>query len=159
MNLQPCITRRLSGHRGLSSVIGTIFFVIIVMAAFAGLIVYTIQRQTYMTINVDLPALNERINIYNASTLSTDFNITVDNEGNEMVRLITVYFWNETIHVRFEVNTTYYSGYLYPKEDVTLNSAHILNQTDYDWATFDWCKVVTERGNMAIAPTNYTVSW
>jgi hypothetical protein len=142
--------RFVRGKRGVSAVIGTIFFVTILFAGFSMIMWVFSQYNAYMKIvneknQLDWERQNEMIEIVSLSIVSGKLNISVTNRGSVMVHLVDLWITNltaENWHKLFQID------YYVNPGNTTTNIGQELGTVN---PSFTYrVKIVTERGNIAI---------
>lgn len=143
---------RTRSRRALSTVVGTVIFIMILTTLLSGFIVYLAQRQM-LGREILMSAMSRDIKILSANSISgdNDFNVCVWNRGGEKARLVAIWFLNETNHFRFSLNSTENHTYIDPGWVVYLNGSDINSNEQIqgiNYSTFDHCQVVEERGDI-----------
>ena len=138
-------------RRGLSTVVGGIFM-IIVMAGAVNVTLWTMQQQDRVTeavvekANSNLGKLNESVDITDIRVSNNKLNLTVSNDGGAAANIRSIYIVNETAspteQYRYDLDLV-----VDGRDSVTIDEDSlaflIMNDTDYS------VKVVTESGNAA----------
>jgi archaellum component FlaF (FlaF/FlaG flagellin family) len=139
-------------RRGLSSVIGAIFMVLIMIGAL-NLVLLAMRQQDTVTqavidkSNSSLNKLNERIEISSARLTSNNrLNMTITNNGGSAAQLVSMYIVNETAspkeQFRFDLNNVV-DGRSSVKNIGTNLAFTVKDQTNYS------VRLVTKEGNTA----------
>jgi hypothetical protein len=138
-------------RRGLSTVIGAVFM-IIVMAGAINVTLWTLQQQDKVTqtviekANSNLAGLNEKISISDIRVNSNKLNVTVSNSGGAAATVKSIYVVNETAspksQYRYDLDLTV-DGRNSIKDVGQLLPLYVKSDTNYS------VKVVTKSGNTA----------
>src|SRR5581483_11991257 len=107
-------------RRGLSSIVGAVFMVLIMIGAL-NVILLTLRQQDTVTqavidkSNSNLSKLNEQINISDIRLTSSNMlNMTVSNSGGAAAKLASIYLVNETaspkVQYRYDLNNLALDG-------------------------------------------------
>ncbi|MFQ6085604.1 MAG: hypothetical protein ACE5OY_05000 [Candidatus Bathyarchaeia archaeon] len=130
-----------------SVVVATVFFIaialIILFSAYLGIS----RTATSMTL-YDRETLSEKVDITKVQATSSDFNVTVVNEGGVQSTLVALWFLRSDGHDRLPLID---GIVLNPAENITLNSASLAGG-GVPFEDCDSVRVVTERGTLAEAP-------
>jgi len=151
----PAPPRLLKGTRGVSTVIGAIFFVVILLMGSSLLILEARQYNEYIqAVNernrLDWERQNEAIEIESTSVVDGKLNLTVKNKGSVTAHLVSLWITERpaTLHKSFPISCN-----IRPGETVTNVGQELEVQLSPE-RTYE-VKLVTERGNIAVA----TYSW
>jgi len=151
----PAPPRLLKSTRGVSTVIGAIFFVVILLMGSSLLIIQARQFDEYVqTVNerarLDWERQNEAVEIESVSVVDGKLNLTVRNEGSVTAHVVSLWITERpaTLHKSFPISCT-----VRPGETVTNVGQELEVQLSPE-RTYE-VKLVTERGNIAVA----TYSW
>ena len=142
---RPARPRGPRPKRGVSTVAGALFFIIIAMTIITGLLLWSMDTQRRMN-DLDARRLSQNIVITDVSFPDTGVvNITVRNEGPEPVLLVAVWIIDKTdnTHTRIDLEEAY------PPDGVVVNTGDTESFTvDYDWTSGHTyvVKVITHLG-------------
>lgn len=153
-NIDKCNEQGQSRNRkGLSTVVGAVFMVIIIAGAL-NVTMWTMQQQDRVTqtvieaTNKKLSNLNEQIGISDIRINSNKFNLTVTNTGGASAHLKSVYIVNETAspkqQYRYDIDY-YVSGRNYTKN--IGQTLPLIANTNTAYSV----KVISQAGNSAVA--------
>lgn len=143
----------LRNERALSTVVATIFFVVIFTIIFVISFLSAANMQASMA-KYDLEVFNEKLAVTKARAFADDFVVYVKSEGNEEVRLVAVWFLRDDDQRRLELITRFLS----PKGGATLTKSDLkAGQPAITFENYETVKVVTQRGNIAVAPLPFPV--
>lgn len=141
--------------RGISTVVGTVLFVMVIMVVFSSYLVYTF-RQMSISRQILGSERNREVRILHAQPIldGGDFNVCVWNRGNELTHLVSLWFLNRTYHVRLALNS---DVYVQPKMVVWLSESYLPSEPmGLNYSQFDELKVVEASG--FIDETEYRIS-
>lgn len=137
--------------RGLSSVVGAIFLVLIIVMGFNLITLSMSYYDEYSAVlsersRVEWERINERIELVDFAIDSGKFNLTLQNTGSLTVRLVRLWVTNETAspqwHDKFDID------YYVASKGVVTNIGQSLDLYANSSAGYVF-KVVTERGSMS----------
>ena len=89
--------------KGVSTVAGAIFFVVILITIMTGLVFWSISTQREMG-DLEARRLSQNLSISVNFTSPTTINITVRNNGPEAVELVALWITNTTYHRRIDLS-------------------------------------------------------
>ena len=90
-------------QRAVSTVAGSIFFVVIIVTVVFGLIVWSMEVQREES-DLEARRLSQNLSISVNFTSPTTINITVRNNGPEAVELVALWITNTTYHRRIDLS-------------------------------------------------------
>ena len=90
-------------RRAVSTVAGSIFFVVIIVTVVFGLIVWSMEVQREES-DLEARRLSQNLSISVNFTSPTTINITVRNNGPEAVELVALWITNTTYHRRIDLS-------------------------------------------------------
>ncbi len=138
-------------RRGVSTVAGAMFFIIIAVTIMVGLLLWSMEAQRQMS-DLDTRRLSQRITVLDVAFPSPGVvNITVVNEGPEAVYLVAVWMVDKT-------NSTHYRVDLveaYPPNGVAVNVGETVSFTiSFGWVSGHtyMAKVITDLGRAFVYP-------
>ncbi len=137
--------------KGISSVVGAIFLILIIISGFTMLSTGLSYYQNYTTIlsdnsKIELERLNERIELVRVSVDSGKFNLTLQNTGTLTTHLVRLWVTNDTANPQW--HEKYNIDYYVSPNGIVSNIGQNLSLSVNSSAGYT-LKIVTDRGSMA----------
>lgn len=144
----------LHNKRGISTIVAVVFFVAIATVIFFGTYLDLSRTMVAMS-EYDRQKASERFKITRVGATIDDFTIEVQNDGDEDMRLVAVWFLKLDDQTRYSISN---GLYLTPKTSVEFSKSSLVGEPTIPFEDYDSVKVVSERGNVVVAPLPYTAA-